>query len=227
MKMVSKVGAFSLFTFGSALAQAAIVFSNLGTAAPPATVGTYAMQAFNTAPQAAIADFTNVTTIPGSPIPGSLTTTPVVEKRTVPGTWSTWSHGYTGPVFFSGAGVSSVTLTLPPGAAAFYLYIEPNNLGAYDVTATTNGGGSSGPVSVTGSSGATGFGFHTTASETLTTITITAVAGASGFAMGEFGIASGTAAPAAASIPTLSGWMLLLVSLMLGASAFLVQRRSR
>ena len=94
-------------------ANAAITFQNLGTTAPPSTMGGFTMQAFNKIQQAAISDFVKVTTIPGSPVAGNLTSSVNVEKRTVPGNWSTWSHAYTGPVFMAG---SAVTLTLPTGA---------------------------------------------------------------------------------------------------------------
>ena len=78
-------------------ANAGISFTNLGTAAPPASLGPYQMTPFNTAPQAAIDDFTSgITTIPGSPIAGNLTVAPGVLKYTAGDTWGgPWAHGYT------------------------------------------------------------------------------------------------------------------------------------
>lgn len=186
-------------------AQAATNFVDLGTAAPPGTVGPFAVTAFDTAPQAAIPDFTDVTVIPGSPIAGDLGTAPALSKRTVPaGGWGSWSHGYAGPVFATlapttvpdpgtnageaGDGISTqAVLTLPPGATAFYLYVEPNTFGLFDVQVTTDTGGDSGAIAVDGNAGAHGFAFWVdTMGETISTITVTVQD--NGFATGEFGI---------------------------------------
>src|SRR5437879_3268828 len=67
-----------------------------GTAAPPANLGGYAMTAFPADPQA---DSTDVTTVAGPT--GTLTFTAAVSHRTVPSSWSTWSHGYTGDVYWN------------------------------------------------------------------------------------------------------------------------------
>ncbi|MEZ5332698.1 MAG: hypothetical protein R2991_11730 [Thermoanaerobaculia bacterium] len=184
--------------------QAATNFVDLGTSAPPGSVGALTVTAFDTTPQAAIPDFTNVTVIPGSPIAGDLGTAPALSKRTVPGGgWASWSHGYTGPVFATSApttvpdaetnsgeagdGVSTqAVLTLPPGATAFYLYVEPNTFGLFDVQVTTDTGGDSGAIAVEGDGGAHGFAFWVdTMGETISTVTVTVQD--NGFAIGEFG----------------------------------------
>ncbi|MGE5386800.1 MAG: autotransporter outer membrane beta-barrel domain-containing protein [Betaproteobacteria bacterium] len=180
---------------------------NLGTTAPPATMGGYAMQSFALAPQIAIVNFSNVTTIPGSPVPGSLTLATAENKRTVGAGWATWSHGYTGPVYVDSA--TANTLTLPAGVHAFYFYAEPSAFATKTITATTNSGATSGPINVNGSSGATGFGFSATAGETITTITIV-TNDSSGFAIGEFGIdipasPSGAARPDPSQDPEVIG----------------------
>ena len=167
-------------------ARAAIHFQNLGTAAPPSSVGGIAVTPFNQAVQAVIPDFTSVTTIPGAPMPGGLLSSNALDKRTIGLGWSTWSHGYTGPVYFNTS--NSLMLTLPAGATAFYAYVEPNTFSYFNITATTDSGASSGPVSVTGSSGATGFGFYTDGADRIATVTISADPAAGGFAIGEFGI---------------------------------------
>jgi hypothetical protein len=172
--------------------QAIVVYQNLGTGAPPSTMGGYTLTPFNTAPQAAIADLTYVTTIPGSPIFGNLTTDRSVQKRTVPSTWNNWSHGYTGPVFmtYDGAYYTSVVLSLPPFTGAFYFYAEGDNYATWHITATSNSGVTSGPVDVTTPGGARGFGFYTTEDdEYISSITVTVDAGALDMALGEFGIA--------------------------------------
>ena len=177
-------------------ASAEVVFTNLGTSAPPATLGPFTVQPFDQAAQAAIPNGTSVTAIPGSPIGGTLGTSAPVSKRTIGTGWGTWSHGYTGAVYWTG-GPTSVTLTPPAGAGAFYLYAEPNPFSWVDITVTTNDGGSSGPISVYGGSGANGFGFHCTAGEAITSV---AVSSSADFAVGEFGIAEAQLVTAEVSI---------------------------
>jgi hypothetical protein len=188
-----------------AAAHAATQFADLGTAAPPAALGPIAVTAFDTVPQAAIPDFTDVSVIPGSPIPGDVGSSPDLNKRTVPASWASWSHGYTGPVFSTllqpadkdpntnagaigeGGGGTTRTLTLPAAATAFYLYVEPNSFDLFQVQVTTDTGGDSGPILVDGDGGAHGFGFWTdTMGETISTVTVTVLD--NGFAIGELGI---------------------------------------
>ncbi|WP_340695266.1 hypothetical protein [Hydrogenobacter thermophilus] len=64
-------------------------YVNLGTSAPPTTIGPFSVTPFNTAPQSAIPDFTTVTSIPGDPRGGTLTSSAGLNKRTVPGSWAT------------------------------------------------------------------------------------------------------------------------------------------
>nr|BAL54313.1 hypothetical protein HGMM_F14E04C04 [uncultured Aquificae bacterium] len=64
-------------------------YYDLGTSAPPASVGGCNFVFFDSAPQAAISDFTLVNTIPGAPAGRTLTTSYSVEKRTVPISWAT------------------------------------------------------------------------------------------------------------------------------------------
>lgn len=171
-------------------ANADILFSNLGTAAPPASVGGHVMTPFDQSAQAAIPDLTpGVSLVPGSPIGGSLSLGLGSEsyKGSIGNGWATWSHGYTGAMYFVGY-VTESTLTLPANTKAFYFYVEPNTFDVFTITATSNTGVASGPVAVNGASGANGFAFYGTAGETITSITITADEGADGFAVGEFGI---------------------------------------
>ena len=167
-------------------ASAGIQFSNLGTAAPPASVGGYVMTPFDQSAQAMVPDsYANtVTVIPGSPIPGTLSITPVY-KATTPSSWGTWSHGYGGAVYYNPG--NQTTLTLPANTHAFYFYVEPDS-GVFNLTAIADSGTSSGPIPVNGSFGATGYAFYSTAGEAITSITITTQEGYSAFAVGEFGI---------------------------------------
>lgn len=200
---------------------AGVMFTDLGTAAPPATVGGYHVTAFDQAPQVAISNFTDVTLIPGSPVSGDLTTNLSVNKREIGAGWATWSHGYTGVVYYTN-GSNTVTLTLPPTTGAFYLYAEPNQFAEFTISATTDSGISSGPISVVGASGANGFAFHTTAGDQIKTITVTTTD--NDMAVGEFGIA---ATIPAVPVPTLSEWSLVLLTLMfLAIATFVMWRRN-
>lgn len=205
-------------------AFAGVTFSNLGTAAPPATVGGYSVTPFDSASQAAITDGTVVTTIPGSPIAGDLTVSSSgdVTKQSVPaGGWATWSHSYTGPVFMTTT--NTIVLTLPPAAGAFYFYAEPNSFSVMTITATTDTGATSGPIDVSGSSGATGFGFAADAGESIATVTVTT--NDTSFAVGEFGIAGEKAAPLT-PVPTMSDWgMLIFMAAAGGLSAYYLRKR--
>lgn len=188
----------------AARAGAAVVFENLGTAAPPPTVGTFAVTPYDLDRQAAIPNMTNVSVIPGSPTLPDTTTSFPVQKRTVGDGWTSWSHDYTGPVFYTVPKVPPLKLTIAP-AKAFYVYVEPAAFGEpFTVTVVTNAGGSSGPVLVDGDGGATGFAFYTTADESLTSVTIDADPNAGGFAFAELGIGNhgpGTPSPTPTTVP--------------------------
>lgn len=164
-------------------ADAAIMLDELGTAAPPATLGSWTMTPFadDTRP-----NFSTVTSV-DTPIGGSLDFSSAVSLREVGAGWATWSHGYTGDVYFTGD--SSLTLTLPSQTAAFYLYTQPNSFSTFSFTVTDASGVSS-TTDITGDSGAKGFGFYGTGGSTLASITVSTEPGALGFAVGEFGIAA-------------------------------------
>jgi len=181
-------------TLSAARAGASVVFVNLGTAAPPSTVGMFAVTPYSLDQQTAIPNLTNVSVIPGSPIAPDTTTSFPVQKRTVGDGWTSWSHGYTGPVFFTVPIVPPLMLTIAP-AKAFYVYVEPATFGQpFAVTVTTNAGGSSGSVLVDAAGGATGFAFYTTAGESITSVTIDADSAAQGFAFAELGLGNSAAA---------------------------------
>ena len=183
-------------------ANADILFQNLGTSAPPATVGTHAMTPFAIEPQAAIAESSSVTILPGNPFGGNLTIDPSTMKYTLGYSWGTdaWPGNYFGPTFFTGWSVSTRTLTLPPNTKAFYFYLQNNYDGnpADTITVTSNSGVTSGPILVqTGffqpNVGANGFAFHSTADENITSITIQ-TDNPTGFTIANFGISTGAPA---------------------------------
>jgi hypothetical protein len=150
-----------------------------GTAAPPATLGPYTMTPFGN-------DGRADGTVSGVPDPaGTIGFSPSLSHTKVGVGWATWSHSYTGDVYFTGG--TQITITLPAGTKAFYLYAEPDQFAVFSVEATAQDGTTSGPVPVQGEAGAQYFGFYGTGAATLASITVTS-ADPTGFAVGEFGI---------------------------------------
>jgi len=152
-----------------------------GTNAPPATLGNYTMTPFGTDPQADGAVVSGV----NDPA-GTIAFSPSLTHTTVGSLWATWSHGYTGDVYYV-VPTQPITITLPAGTKAFYLYAEPQAFAVFDVQATAQDGTTSGPVQVDGFAGAKYFGFYGTGDAEIATITVTTT-DTSGLAVGEFGI---------------------------------------
>jgi hypothetical protein len=188
-------------------ATAAIIGVDLGTGAPPGTLGGYTMIGF--APSGVI-DGTLVGSLP-TPIGGVLGFTGAVTKYTVGATWATWSHGYAGEVFWTG-GATSLLMTLPAGASAFLFYAEPNPFAVFTITATANDGTFL-SIPVDGSGGANGFGFYGTGATTIASISVSSSAD---FAVGEFAIAGNHPVPE----PSLC----LLLGIALGAICLVTRR---
>lgn len=161
-----------------------VVFSDApGTSAPPPALGPYTMTAFAPDSQPTGSDVNGV----AAP-DGTLGFSPALGHDLVGDGWSTWSNGYTGDVYSTTSG--SITLTLPPATNAFYFYAEPEQFQVLTITATNSDGTTSGAVPVQGQAGAEYFGFYSTGSAPLTSITVTS-ADPDGFAVGEFGISQG------------------------------------
>jgi hypothetical protein len=172
------------------------------TAAPPAIFGGYTMTAFadDVRPNVNVNDVS-------SPLGGVVSFSAPTSHRSIGSGWSTWSHGYTGDVYYQTG--TSLTLTLPSLTTAFYFYAEPQAFNIFNISAL------SGSVllseSVNGSAGAEFFGFYTDGSVFLTSITIT-TSDTSGFAVGEFGIAQ-------SAVPEPSTYALFGAALLVGVIA--------
>ncbi|MFO0972176.1 MAG: PEP-CTERM sorting domain-containing protein [Phycisphaerae bacterium] len=181
-----------------AIAQAAIVGTSLGTAAPPGSLGGFTMQSFALDGQPL---FVNVGSVAGPTGPISLT--PALDHRQIGLGWATWSHGYAGDVYYQPNGGSS-TVGLPAGTKAFILYAEPDPFAIFDISATANDGTTI-TQSVDGSGGAKGYGFHVTGGSSLTSVTVSLPGTA--YAIGEFSI--GVPEPTTMSLLGLVGAALL------------------
>jgi hypothetical protein len=155
-----------------------------GTGPPPATLGPYTMTAFGPDPQP-VNQGPDVTSV-NDPA-GTVSFSPALNHSTVGNGWDTWSHGYTGDVYWTTG--STITITLPAGTRAFYFYAEPNTFDVFEVTATAQDGTTSGPIQVQGNSGAKYFGFYATGTPNIESIMVTTT-DTTGFGVGEFGIAS-------------------------------------
>lgn len=166
---------------------------DLGTSAPPSSLGDETLGFQSMTPFAADERpiFSDVTTV-NSPLGGELIFGASVSHRTVgEGGWATWSHGYTGDVYFA-TNSTSLTMTLPVRTTAFYFYAEPNIRSSFfTFTVTTSDGGTavvaSGDVPIHGEAGARGFGFYSS-NTTIVSVVVTGT-DPTGFAVGEFGIA--------------------------------------
>ena len=192
MRMVTRTVLALIATAAlAAPASAAVIYSDLGTVAPPGTLGPYTMTPFPDDPRPNLVAETDV----ASPLGGDVTfSTPLTHTEVGVG-WATWSHGYTGDIYYAIPG-TTVTLTMPADTGAFYLYAEPNSFATYTFTVTASDGTVSAIAvqPIVGQSGARGFGFHVD-SGTLASIVVSTTADALGFAVGEFGIAQAVPEP--------------------------------
>jgi hypothetical protein len=174
-------------SFLASSARAQLIGTSGSTLEPPTVFGGYAMTVFADDLRR---DFHNVSSVV-SPLGDSLSFSKKLEHLEIGRGWCTWSNGYDGDVYFVASG-KSVTLTLPEQTKAFYFYAEPNLFADRNITVSSGGVVLS--EEVFGNSGAEFFGFYTTGTTALTSITITSN-DCSGFAIGEFGIGNVFALP--------------------------------
>ncbi|MCX6875856.1 MAG: SUMF1/EgtB/PvdO family nonheme iron enzyme [Verrucomicrobia bacterium] len=163
------------------------VVTSPGTGAPPGTLGGYPMHAF---PAELRPEYTDVSAAvcyrhPAVTLPAAAGDTLRFNPsnvRTIGGGWSTWSHGYTGSVYFCDSDEQS--LVLPSNIQAFHMYVAPNLSGAFEFRVESEGASTT-----VSADGARYFGFYTDDPLShLTVISIKQTSGSSGgFAIGEFG----------------------------------------
>jgi hypothetical protein len=170
-------------SMGAGPASFQFVFLDPPTGPPPETLCGCEMTPFLEDPRPV---YENVESVP-SPCPSGadvLFSIPMNHRR-VPESWMTWSHGYTGDVYFTNSS-PEVTLTLPPGSCGFYFYVQPSEWLLAEFQVTVNGEFSCEPFSVEGQGGATYVGVCGTDLETIRIVNTDGIA--DGFAVGEFGI---------------------------------------
>lgn len=168
-------------------AQAAVDCESLqfsagpGTGPPPSTLGGHPMTAFSPDDRP-ISQLVDAVTDRA----GTIGFSPSLSHFGVGNGWATWSHGYTGDVYFTGSGgEKEVEITMPPGTKAFSFYAEPNTFARFTAEAVASDGTSSEAVEIEGRAGAKYFGFHGSAGRTVASITVKA-SDPGGFAVGEF-----------------------------------------
>jgi hypothetical protein len=157
-----------------------------GTAAPPATLGGYVMQAFPTEMRP---EFTMVSDA-AAPAGGTLSFDSPVELDHIGGLgWGSWSHGYTGSVYQTYG--DHLSLVFPADTQAFYFYLQPAIKALFEFTVDAQG--ISTPLSINGNGGAQYVGIYIDdIASSLTGVSILQPNGLSdGFAVGEFGIDGG------------------------------------
>ena len=186
-------------------ANAALTITGLGTGAPPTT---YNKPGVGIQPLIAAVDdtspvFGDVSSAPLGPGKNVLFSIPL-SHRSIGSGWGSWSHGYSGDVYYTN-GASSVTLSFDQkDMQAFYFYAEPNFFGLHGMTFTATGGGTSQTVTamVEGSAGAQGF---LVVADKIDSIVISMDDGTD-FAVGEFGYAKSIPAPGALALLGLAGF---------------------
>jgi hypothetical protein len=156
-----------------------------------------------------VADFTDIFDI-GSSL-GNLTLSTSFNRRTIGASWGTWSHGYTGEIFWSNGDLTE-TITMPAGTTAFDAYVEPNPfaLHTFDAVGTCSDGSTLAlQFTADGTSGASHFGFWTEG--TTNTITSVQITGTADWAIGEWrvsgdgGTGGGIGTPYCTSLPNSTG----------------------
>lgn|GEM_PF-4276419 len=190
-KTASKYAAAAVL-FAAAASQAQVTGTSFGTAAPPSTLDGYSM-ADGVETRTTFSDVTSANVGGGRTVDFSND----VSVRRIGDGWATWSHGYTGQVYYNNT--DSLTMSFDTGeVGAFILYVEPNLFSEFSFEITGRDAAGSSVVyntNIVGDAGAKGFGFSAPAGGHITSVRVINTDGnASGFAVGEFsssGVESG------------------------------------
>lgn len=201
------LGMAAALAIGS-VAAAVLSITPLGTSAPPAQYfkpdgsGPFDLIA---APSDPTPVFTDVTSAPFDRSKNVLFSIPL-SHRTIGDGWSTWSHGYTGDVYYSN-GETAVSMSFDQDdIQAFYFYAQPNPFGLFDfdITATSSDGHTATVTAlIEGFAGAQGFLIVTDGIRKLASISVSSRVD---FAIGEFGFAKTIPASAAFALFGLAGF---------------------
>ncbi|MFI4917466.1 MAG: GC-type dockerin domain-anchored protein [Phycisphaerales bacterium JB060] len=191
-KTASKYAASAAVMIAAAATQAQVSGTNLGTAAPPSSLDGYSMSAGSDG-RATFSDVTSANVGGGRTVDFSTS----MSLRRIGDGWATWSHGYTGPVYFTPN--DRMTMRFDSGeVGAFIVYVEPNQFGefSFEITGRDASGSSVAyNANIVGDAGAMGFGFSAPAGGHITSVRVLNTDGNSGgFAVGEFlsaGVESG------------------------------------
>lgn len=210
MKLRLSKACLCVWTLGAAPAFAQ--FITFATPTPAYTSGTTVMSIPG-------ADFSTTSTLTDGT--ETLTFSSAVSARTVPGGgWATWNsppavESHTPRVLFANA-ATTLTITLSPPQAVFGFELEPNGPGTFAMTTTfLNGATTLGsiPLNIPANSGA--LVSAASSSTPITSVVITAPAGANGFALAQIrrsGSPIGISSVPTAGMPALGGLALALLA---------------
>lgn len=160
--------------------SAAVMVTDLGTGAPPGMIGPYgvARAGPDLRPEYAW--------VASAPAPGGVAFDRTVSLRHVGSGWGTWSHGYAGPVYFTGG--SELILTLPANTLAVGFSLQPDLVGLFPFEITA--GATTLSLEIEGDGGARHIGvWSDLAGEPLSFLRLWETSGtADGFALGEISL---------------------------------------
>ena len=187
--LFSSLAAVGLFLGVAVQAKAGLIGVAGGNGNPGPMLGGYTMTPFPADPQANLIYETSVPT----PLGGSVSFSPAVFHLNSTALWGNpWGNSYTGDVYANyGPSLSPVTLTLPSGTNAFYLFIEPTTYDlAESIAVMAQDGTTVTQVVKTDGGGAKYYGFYGTGGDHVMSLTITGPANANQqFGFGEMAIA--------------------------------------
>lgn len=163
----------------------------------------------------------------------TMTLSTAMTAHTVPGGgWSTWNtppatESATPRVLGVYTPLTTQTITLSQPTTTFGVEIEPDTFGAFSISVDfMNGATNLGTVTLSPNGSAGALLFAASSTTPITSVVITAPAGANGFALAQLRYRA--AAPAApTAVPTLTEWGMIILSILMAASSILVLRRRK